>query len=72
MPCENNYYYKDGQRRNRNANIEDYLEGLRSITSRGNYVVIIIGDPNSLEEEIDGRIKNIPNMKFDEKRHKEQ
>ena len=61
-----NYYYKDGNRRNRNANIEDYIDGLRRIISKKDYTVVVIGDPNSLEKKIDGKIINVPNIYLDE------
>ena len=57
-----NYYYKDGQRRNRNSNIKDYIEGLIRIVDQSKYSIVIIGDPNSIDKNIHSKIINIPNL----------
>ena len=57
-----NYYYKDGQRRNRNANIEDYVDGMMQIVEQSQYSIVIIGDPNNIVNEVHPKIINIPNL----------
>ena len=57
-----NYYYKDGQRRNRNANIEDYVDGMMQIVEQSQYSIVIIGDPNNIVNEVHPKILNIPNL----------
>lgn len=60
-----NYYYKDGDRRNRNANIDDYVEGMLRIVDESSYSIVIIGDLNSIDNQIHPKIINIPNLGLD-------
>ena len=60
------YYYNDKERRNRNANIEYYLEGMMKVINETDYSIIIIGDPNGLGTSIHPNVINVPELGLDE------
>lgn len=59
-------YHDDGNRRNRNSDIENFIPGLGSLCRNTGMKAIIIGDHNSLDFSINDLIINLPNLVKDE------
>lgn len=59
-------YHNDANRRNRNSNVNNFINSLESLSMKTASKVIIIGDRNSLDFTIRNSIINLPNLLKDE------